>query len=146
MLGNMLRGRETQYVASKDGTTHTWRILDTWNEALNKLSPDDDIPDDCPAVTILTEGEFIALIKEATRLGVLENASMLSDTEGSDEEVDELNTQVSEIQKELVKYKEENTLLKQKLQDTEPFRLKTKAMEAVLKLAALSDIKHLSEE
>jgi len=146
MLGNMLRGRETQYVAFKDTTTHTWRMLDTWHEALGSLNPDDDIPDDCPAVTILTEGEFIALIKEATRLGVLENAALSSDAEDSDEEVDGLNTQLLEIQKELVKYKEENSLLKQKLQDTEPFRLKTKAMEAVLKLAALSDIKHLSEE
>ena len=139
----MLQGREMQYVASKDGTTNTWRILDTWSDALKNLNPEDDIPDDSAAVKILTEGEFIALIKEATRLGVLENASFASNNEDLD---GELNTQVSEIQEELVKYKEENNILKQKLQDTEPFRLKTKAMEAVLKLAALSDINHLSEE
>ena len=143
MLGTMLQGREMQYVASKDGTTNTWRILDTWSDALKNLNPEDDIPDDSAAVKILTEGEFIALIKEATRLGVLENASFASNNEDLD---GELNTQVSEIQEELVKYKEENNILKQKLQDTEPFRLKTKAMEAVLKLAALSDINHLSEE
>ena len=112
-------------------------------DALKNLNPEDDIPDDSAAVKILTEGEFIALIKEATRLGVLENASFASNNEDLD---GELNTQVSEIQEELVKYKEENNILKQKLQDTEPFRLKTKAMEAVLKLAALSDINHLSEE
>ena len=139
----MLQGREMQYVASKDGTTNTRRILDTWSDALKNLNPEDDIPDDSAAVKILTEGEFIALIKEATRLGVLENASFASNNEDLD---GELNTQVSEIQEELVKYKEENNILKQKLQDTEPFRLKTKAMEAVLKLAALSDINHLSEE
>ena len=139
----MLQGREMQYIASKDGTTNTWRILDTWHESLKTLNPEDDIPDDSPAVKILTEGEFIALIKEDTRLGVLENASFTSNTGEVDEE---LNTHFSEIQEELVKYKEENSLLKQKLQDTEPFRLKTKAMEAVLKLAALSDINHLSEE
>jgi|TARA_R110000824_G_scaffold52667_2_gene145977 hypothetical protein len=143
MLGTLLQGREMQYIASKDTTTNTWRILDTWHDELKTMGAEDEIPDDCAAVTILTEGEFIALIKEASRLGVLENASFASDDTGLE---DESNTQVSEIQEELVKYKEENSLLKQKLQDTEPYRLKTKAMEAVLKLAALSDINHLSEE
>ena len=92
MLGTMLQGREMQYVASKDGTTNTWRILDTWSDALKNLNPEDDIPDDSAAVKILTEGEFIALIKEATRLGVLENASFASNNEDLD---GELNTQVS---------------------------------------------------
>ena len=39
MLGTMLQGRKMQYVASKDGTTNTWRILDTWSDALKNLNP-----------------------------------------------------------------------------------------------------------
>ena len=35
-IGNMLRDRQEQYVAQKDGTG-TWRILDTWHEDLTKL-------------------------------------------------------------------------------------------------------------
>ena len=73
MLGDALREREHQYVANRDDVTNTWRILDTWHEALKMLDVDDDIPDDSPAVKILSEGEFIAIIQEASRLGVLQN-------------------------------------------------------------------------
>ena len=75
MLGNILQGREQQYVASKDDGTKTWRVLDTWHESLKTLQVEDEVPDDCPAVTILTEGAFIALVKEAARTGLQENAT-----------------------------------------------------------------------
>ena len=71
MLGNILRGREQQYVAHKDDRTKTWRVLDTWHESLTQIGPDDEIEDDNPAVTILTEGEFISLVQEASRLGAV---------------------------------------------------------------------------
>ena len=58
----MLRDRNNQYVATKDETTQAWRILDTWHEDLRMMEPDADIPDDSPAVTILTEGAFISLV------------------------------------------------------------------------------------
>ena len=63
-LGNMLRERDVQYTALKDEVTNTWRILDTWSDDLKNLSPDDDIPDDSKAVTILTEGGFLAIFKQ----------------------------------------------------------------------------------
>ena len=62
MLGSMLKERDQQYVAMKDGVTNTWRILDTWHDDLKTLQVEDDVPDESSAVTILTEGEFIALI------------------------------------------------------------------------------------
>ena len=65
VMGNMLRDREVQYIAMKDDTTQTWRILDSWNESLKNVDLEDDIDDNNPAVKVLTEGEFIALIKEA---------------------------------------------------------------------------------
>ena len=74
-MGTILQGREQQYVASKDATTKTWRVLDTWSDSLRNLKVDEEVPDDSPAVTVLTEGAFIALVKEAGRIGVLENAN-----------------------------------------------------------------------
>ena len=75
MIGNMLRDRDVQYVAIKDDLTNTWRILDTWHEDLKSLQPEDEIDDDSEAVKILTEGEFISIVKEAARTGVLANAN-----------------------------------------------------------------------
>ena len=51
-MGNLLRGRDQQYVASKDDVTNTWRVLDTWNDALTALQIEDEVPDDSPAVTL----------------------------------------------------------------------------------------------
>jgi len=149
MLGSMLKERDQQYVAMKDGVTNTWRILDTWHDDLKTLQVEDDVPDESSAVTILTEGEFIALIKEAARTGVLENSSV-SGEDMSTEDFELLDNELSEIKEKLVKYETENLSLKHKLQESqnlsEPFKIKSKAMEAVIKLAAMSDIDHISEE
>ena len=96
-IGNSLRERDVQYVAVKDETTHTWRILDTWHGALKNLDPESDVPDDNEAVTILTEGGFISLVREATRLGVLQNANL-----GGAIEADTIETQ--EMEDKIVKY------------------------------------------
>ena len=50
-IGNMLNGRD-QYQAAQD-EKGTWRILDCWHDAIKALDPDDDVPDDNEAVTIL---------------------------------------------------------------------------------------------
>ena len=65
MIGNMLRERESQYIATRDEGTQTWRILDTWHDDLREMNPEDDVEDTSPAVTLVTEGGFIALVKEA---------------------------------------------------------------------------------
>ena len=138
-IGNSLRERDVQYIAVKDETTHTWRILDTWHGALKNLDPESDVPDDNEAVTILTEGGFISLVREATRLGVLQNANM-----GGDIEADPV--EIQEMEDKIVKYKEEIVELKQKTNESESFRLKEKAMGAVLRLAAMSDAATLLSE
>ena len=71
MVGMFLKDRELQYTANRDETTHTWRILDTWHEDLVNLGPEDEVDDDSKSVTVITEGAFIAIVKEAARLGVL---------------------------------------------------------------------------
>ena len=148
MLGNLLQGRDQQYVAAKDEITNTWRVLDTWHVSLKTTEVEDDVPDDSPAVTVLTEGAFIALIKEAAMTGMLENAYLNADTDSI--EIDQLNGELMEMKEKLVIYEKENISLKQILQEShnlsEPFRIKSKAMEAVLKLAAMSDIERISED
>ena len=63
-IGNILRERDEQYIANRD-ESGTWRILDTWHDALKTVNPEDDIDDENEAVVILKEGAFISLMKEA---------------------------------------------------------------------------------
>ena len=131
-IGNMLRERGEQYVANQDDKG-TWRILDTWNDALKILEPDEDVPDNSPAVTIMSEGAFLALMKEASRLGVLENASSPLDNE-------ELNTQIRDLQEHIVKLQSEKEDLTIQTRRSDTFELKHEAMGVVLKLAAMGDM------
>ena len=144
MMGNMLRDREQQYVATKDEVTQTWRILDTWHDELRSLGPEDDVPDDSEAITILTEGAFISLVKEASRIGVLQNASAASLSDEPD--YGENITIIQEKDDRLGQYEREIEILKRKADESETFRIKEKALEAVLKLAAMTDVTSLSEE
>ncbi len=144
-VGNMLRDREIQYVAMKDETTQTWRILDTWHEALKNLDPDDDVPDDSAAVNVLTEGKFLALVKEAARLGVLQNVNL-----SNVEEVEELENHVLDLEKEIAdlnsqvtKNETEKSVLKQE-PTSESFMIKKLAMNNIMKLAAIDDVNNLA--
>ena len=136
-IGNMLRERGEQYVANQD-ETGTWRVLDTWHDALKVLEPDEDVPDSSPAVTIVKEGAFLALVKEASRLGVLANASMADN--------DELNNQIIGLQEQIVTLQTEKEELSKKAQRTESFELKQQAVGAVLKLAAMSDMDEILKD
>ena len=131
-IGNMLRERGEQYVANQD-EMGTWRILDTWHDALKVLEPDEDVPDSSPAVTVMSEGAFLALMKEASRLGVLENASSLLGNE-------ELNTQIRDLQERIVNLQSEKEELMVQTRRSDTFELKHEAMGAVLKLAAMGDM------
>tara|TARA_Y100000310_G_C20605964_1_gene775494 strand:+ start:50 stop:484 length:435 start_codon:yes stop_codon:yes gene_type:complete len=140
----MLQGRDQQYVASKDDVTNTWRVLDTWHEALKQLQVDDDVPDDSPAVTILTEGGFIALVKEAARRGILENSSFGT---GEAEHEAALLDKAQELQalRENMLVKDlEIEKLQKRINSTEDYVLKERAMDAILKLAAMSDVSNLT--
>ena len=140
MIGNMLRERDVQNTAIKDEITNTWRILDTWNDELKNLGPEDDIEDSNSAVTILTEGAFLSLVREAARLGVLDNVSFSGGDEyGSSEEI-------QEMQDKIVKYEKDIAKLQVSSNESESFKLKEKALEAMLKLAAMSDVALLSED
>ena len=138
VMGNMLRDRDVQYVASKDEITHTWRILNTWSDELKNLQVDDDVPDDNSAVTVLTEGEFIALVKEAARLGVLEHANFSGDVASS-----EFDAIISDRENEI---KLLQSQLGNKTDHSEDYDLKEKAMDSIIKLVSLQDVANLSKD
>ena len=142
MVGIFLKERELQYTANKDETTNTWRILDTWHNDLVNLGPDDEIPDGSPAVTILTEGAFIALVKEASRLGVLQNANLGGNN--GDEELMEKEAEISDLKALLgTQGKKVETETPKR---TEGYMLKEMAMTNILKIVSIADIETLSEE
>tara|TARA_R110000824_G_scaffold327401_1_gene514268 strand:+ start:91 stop:516 length:426 start_codon:yes stop_codon:yes gene_type:complete len=140
VMGNSLRDRDVQYVASKDETTHTWRILNTWSDELKTLGVEDDVPDDNSAVTVLTEGEFISLIREAARLGVLEHASFNGNT---DIDTSEFDIIISDQEKEIKMLKSQ---LGHTTDHSEDYDLKEKAMDSIIKLVSLQDVANLSKD
>ena len=135
-LGNILTGTEQQYVAMKDDKG-TWRVLNTWHEDLKQMNADDDIDDTSPAVSVLSEGQFIALIKEAASLGVLQNAT----SGGGDSELESI---IDEKEEEIRRLRAAPPI------DTTPhseeYKLKEKAMENILKLVSIQDMSTLSRE
>ena len=144
MLGNILQGREQQYVASKDDGTKTWRVLDTWHESLKTLQVEDEVPDDCPAVTILTEGAFIALVKEAARTGLLENATFGTGEAEHEAALLDKAQEVQKLREEMLTKDLEIEKLQKRINSTEDYVLKERAMESILKLAAMSDVSNLT--
>lgn len=141
MVGVFLKDREVQYIANRDEVTHTWRILDTWHEDLANLGPDDDVPDDSAAITILTEGAFISLVKEAAKLGVLQNAAFEGHTALEDENI-ALREQILELEKQINSSQDQI----HHITKSESFLLKEMAMNTMLKLTTMSDVEHLTKD
>ena len=146
VMGNMLRDRDVQYVASKDETTNTWRILNTWSDELKNLQVEDDVPDDNPAVTVLTEGEFIALVKEAARLGVLENATFGTGEAELEAVILDKDQEIQTLNETILSSKEDKSEVIRKSSHTEEYELKEKAMASIIKLVSLQDVANLSKE
>ena len=144
MLGNLLQGRDQQYVASKDEKTHTWRVLDTWHEALKALQIEDEVPDDSPAVTVLTEGGFIALIKEAARIGLIENSTYGTGEAEHEAQMLYKAQELHQLREEMLTKDLEIEKLQKRINSTEDYVLKERAMESILKLAAMSDVSNLT--
>ena len=146
-LGNVLTGTEQQYVAMKD-EQGTWRILNTWHEDLKRLDADDDIPDDSTAVLVLSEGQFIALIKEAASQGVLQNANFGASGDSDEFEADLLDKdhEIQRLQEQVFKLQEEKAEALRSVNHSEEYELKEKAMGHILKLVSMQDMTNLSRE
>ena len=146
VMGNMLRDREVQYIAMKDDTTQTWRILDSWNESLKNVDLEDDIDDNNPAVKVLTEGEFIALIKEAGRLGILANATYGTGAAEFEAELLEKDQEIQDLNTQITALKEEKSQVIRETSHSEDYELKEKAMNSILKLVSMQDMTNLGRE
>ena len=137
MLGGVLQGREQQWVATKDETTNTWRILNTWHESLKSMDPEEDIPDDSPAVTLVTEGAFIALFREAARLGVIENASFGDNSEEYEIELEAKDEVISKLKTELAS---KQTVIEAKPAFSEARLFKLEIADKMMNLAGLGNV------
>ena len=144
-IGNMLSANEQQYVALKD-ESGTWRILNTWHEDIKNLDADSDIPDDSNAVVILSEGQFIALIKEAGRLGVLANATFGTGEAELEAIILERDKEIQELHEKILKLEEEKSQVIRSTSHTEDYELKENAMDNILKLVSMQDMSNLSKE
>ena len=145
VLGNMMNENGQQYVAMKDDKG-TWRILDTWHADLKMLSADDDIPDDSAAVVALSEGQFIALIKEAGSLGVLENANFGTGEAELEATILDRDQEIQRLNEEILKLKEQTSEVIRDVEHSEDYQLKEKAMDNILKLVSMQDMTKLSRD
>jgi len=147
VIGNMLSDSGHQYIATKDDK-NTWRILDSWHADLKMMSAEDDIPDDSVAVKVLSEGQFIALIKEAASQGVLENINISSDVDTAEleYELDEKNREIEKLKAQLNTTTQQKQEVERTASHTEEFELKEKAMDNILKLVSMQDMTKLSRD
>ena len=141
MLGGMLQGRDQQWVATKDDVTNTWRILDTRHSSLNAMEIEDAIADDSPAVTVITEGAFIALFREAARLGVVENASFGADNETYELELQDRETTIRELRNQL---DQKQTVIETKPALSEGKAFKLEIADRMMKLAGLDGVSDIT--
>lgn len=142
----MLRDREVQYVAIKDDLTNTWRILDTWHEDLKSLQPEDEIDDDSEAVKILTEGEFISIVKEAARTGVLANANFGTGEAELEATILEKDQEIQKLHEQILLLEERKSQVLRDVSHSEDYELKEKAMQSILKLVSMQDMTNLGRE
>ena len=142
-IGSMLDGMDQQYVATKD-EKGTWRILNAWHDEVKMMNAEEDVPDDSPAVTVLTEGEFIALIKEAARAGVLENANFGTGEAELEAIILDKDQEIQKLHEDILKLKEEKSEVVRDTSHTEQYKLKEKAMESILKMVSISDMANLT--
>ena len=144
-IGNMLAGSEQQYTALKD-ETGTWRILDTWHDDLKHLDVEDEVPDDSEAVVVFTEGQFIALIKEAGRLGVLANATFGSGEAEYEATILDKDQEIQQLHENILALQEEKSQVIQDVSHSEEYELKEKAMASIIKLVSLQDVANLTKD
>ena len=141
MLGGMLQGRDQQWASTKDEVTNTWRILDTWHSSLKAMDVEDDIPDDSPAVTIITEGAFISLFREAARLGVLENASFVTDTGTYELELQDREAVIKELRAQL---EQKQPVIEPKPALSEGKAFKLEIADRMMKLVGLDEVSDIT--
>lgn len=139
---------ESPYSVVHDDITKVWRIVNLKHPSITSLlvsNNNPDIPDDSPAVKIITEGEFVALVKKAIELEYLVNANLpfevVNTSKISQKDFDQLKEQNTMLEKDIVLLKDKLVDAEERAKLSESFRLKEKSMDAILKLAGMHDVK-----
>tara|TARA_R110000787_G_scaffold42815_1_gene105049 strand:+ start:322 stop:765 length:444 start_codon:yes stop_codon:yes gene_type:complete len=145
-IGNILATNEMQYAALRDKSTRTWRILDTWHDDIRSLDADSDIPDDSPSVTLLTEGQFQALVLEAGRTGAIANAQFGAGEAELEAVILDRDKEIQELQSKILRLEEDKSQVIRNTSHKEDYELKEKAMDNILKLVSMQDMSNLSKE
>jgi len=143
MLGSSLRQFDKQYVCSRDDKG-TWRIVDLWHKELEGVNLEDDIPDTHPAIKILTEGEFLELINESKRLGMMQKMEESGEFSISLEAYDSVCAERDNLKMELENGATEATGTEVRLgvaiEVSESFQLANKKLDTLLKLSSLGTL------
>jgi len=175
VMGGILQQSDEQWVANKD-EYGIWRVLDQWSPTLTNLSPDDDVPDSDPAVTVFTEGAFLAIIRAAIQVGAVpqfsreptppgeldadslqqimeleeNNRELSHQSEQQYNEIVKLTQQVNEANLELEKRIEFEKDMQVKSEAkpvfSESTELKQRAMSLIANLAVTADLTNLAKE
>lgn len=140
MLGSSLRQFEKQYICSRDDKG-TWRIVDLWHKELEGVNLEDDIPDDHPAIKILTEGEFLELINEAKRLGMMQKMEESGEFSISADAYDSVCEERDNLRMQLEGRKSTGmTTTVSDPEGSEGFKLANKKLDTLLKLSSLGTL------
>jgi len=165
-LGEGMRHMEKRFRATYNKQTGTWRLLDSWHDAMQKITDwNAEIPDDCPALIIITDEGFTCLAMEAARLGILGKAVMpkevdpeiISGVEGIKAEYHELQQKYEDLQKENRGFVVEVQDLQRKNDElkgevarakqvppmSDQYTLKSQIVQGLVKLAGMESIKNI---
>ena len=173
VMGGILQQADEQWVANRD-EHGVWRVLDQWSSTLTNLSPDDDVPDTDSAVTVFTEGAFLAIIRAAIQVGAVPqfsreptppgelDADSLQQIVELEENNRELAGQSERQYSEIIKLTEDLNALKNdnatqienslrvqseaKPAFSESTELKQRAMSLIANLAITADLTDLAKE
>jgi len=90
-IGKTFQQYEERYQVRFNELTSSWTILDLWHPSLENMEISDELPDDSPALTHLTEDGLLAVLTEAKRLGRLKRYVPYSDISSAslDEDLEE---------------------------------------------------------
>lgn len=138
-VGKTLQQAEKRFAAKRDARTGAWRIIDLWHPDLESRELTDDIPDDSPAMTILSEEAFNTIFSEAERLNLLPK---LASSQGFDEERERYETQLEDLGKLNDELNEKLARVKDAPQLTEKYRLKKDSIDAILKVIGVDALEN----
>ena len=161
-LGEGFRHMEKRFRVTYNKQTGTWRLLDTWHDAMQKISDwTAEVADDNPAMTIVTDDGFETMAMEAARLGILGKAVMPID---NTQEVEGFKATIQKLQTEIIEYQKEQKAMQDRIGvetqnnanlmsevsktkqvplRSEQYALKSQIVQSLMSLAGMENIKDL---